>query len=144
MPEDYLSRQESAGFKVGDRVIVTGTAHDHEDGWYNSWPDYMNNSVGKIFTITLMNGRYGIRLNDPHTCSYPYFVLKKIEDFELPDYIKVGAVLVGVGKNNCVVIESIGNNLCKCREHEGLNRKHYDTTYTIYELSEKFRPLKGT
>jgi len=66
-------------FKIGDKVLVTRMAKDHENGWNNSWAPEMNKLVGEISKVTeIGDGGRGIRLEDYFY--YPEFVLEKVSN----------------------------------------------------------------
>ena len=80
MVESYRSRQQRAGFKVGDKVIITRKAATKENGWSNSWVKDMDFYLNKEGTITEISGEVGIRVyfTNKATWQFPYFVLQKI------------------------------------------------------------------
>ena len=75
---DYLAGQVASGLKGGDRVRVTRTAKTHEKGWGDAWVRDMNECVGEVRTIDGEGSRRGFNLTGT-TCSFPYFVLEKVE-----------------------------------------------------------------
>ena len=101
----YAERQdewvETNNIKIGDKVRVTRTATDHENGWSNIWScSEMDKAVNKVYEIVDINGRNGIRLNiGDYCCWFPYFVLEKVEElkFKVGDFVKEkGTEIVGM------------------------------------------------
>jgi hypothetical protein len=74
---DYLTGHKASGIKVGDRVRVTRTAGQGENGWENTWiKEDMNQSVGNVFTIQADSDDRGFTLSDKFNLMYPYFCLE--------------------------------------------------------------------
>ena len=75
----YIKRQESCGLEVNDKVIVTRTAEDLEDGWGNGWVPSMTDAYNskRILTVLEFQEESGVLLSDEFF--YPYFVLEKVE-----------------------------------------------------------------
>ena len=90
----YQERQDAAGFKVGDKVTITRSAADHEDGWRDSWVHQMTTAIGKIGTIARIEGAHGIEIVIPNigplNFHYPYFVLQKVGEATSTDKEKEG------------------------------------------------------
>lgn len=79
----YLLAQEHCGLKVGDWVRVTRKAEHKEGGWGGIWYGYaMNDTINKIGKVCGNPTSWlGIEVIFPDSlsCSYPYFVLEKVE-----------------------------------------------------------------
>ena len=81
--ENYLERQKKAGFKQGDFVKITCAATSDSNGWYNTWTESMNNTIGhygKIISNPDTDIESGILIKvglDKYIYRYPYFVLEK-------------------------------------------------------------------
>ena len=77
--ERYLKLQNASGLKVGDKVKVTRAAKDFEKGWSDFWisPD-MDKFIGKIVTISKINGTFGINFKETDY-NFPFFVLEKVK-----------------------------------------------------------------
>ncbi len=119
----YVELQKQANFHINDTVVVMRIARHGEQEWENTWADVMNLSVGKILTITNILDASGIRLSDSY--AYPYFVLKKVNEYKSPEHIKVGAIVKkGI---SYLVITEINGLECRCRlqDEDELNHKHY-------------------
>lgn len=80
----YEEKQEQwvkkYNIKVGDKVRITKKCDSHENGWDNQWLSEMNDSVGKIGTITSIGSSIFISINNSHNYFYPYHILEKVED----------------------------------------------------------------
>jgi len=87
----YLEQQkkwvEEVGLKIGDKVLIVGTATDEQGGWDNSWANDMDEMVGLVGTVgdaeKESGGKYkpewGILVNTDGTYwYYPFFVLVKV------------------------------------------------------------------
>lgn len=90
--KSYEERQEewieANGIEIGDKVRVLRKAESHEDGWDNVWADSMSQSIGETLVVDSINGDRGIALDGlalEWECSFPYFVLEKVED--QPEYV---------------------------------------------------------
>jgi len=78
---EYEIKQKAAGFKVGDRVKVVMIAHNHENGWDNTWTSMMDKYVGEEGDITFIcSGSKGIHLDSGY--NFPFFVLERVESPE--------------------------------------------------------------
>lgn len=60
----------STKFKVGDRVRVVKQI-DRENGWDNFWVSEMSNSIGRIYTISEINGA-GVYFSDSNSNLYDF------------------------------------------------------------------------
>lgn len=70
--------------KRGDKVRIVREADSHEDGWDNFWTLGMDETVGKVGTVSDILSRSrgcGIEVDVPDVgpSFYPYFVLEKVE-----------------------------------------------------------------
>lgn len=77
-------------FNVGDKVKITRTAKNRENGWHNSWVPDMDKAVGKIGTI-VNRDYYGVQVNIPGVYGhyyYPEFILERVE-FKIGDRVQV-------------------------------------------------------
>ena len=78
----YPELHKASGLKVGDRVRVTRSAENHEDGWENSWY-LMDSFVGGVFTIAKDRGQKGFELSGTEK-DFPCFVLQKVTTMGVP------------------------------------------------------------
>jgi len=74
--DDYLRGHKASGFKVGDRVRVTGTAKSSQRGWRSYWVPYMDVYVGQTLEVTADAKGMGFVLNEGDC--FPYFVLERV------------------------------------------------------------------
>lgn len=81
---EYITGQKESGLKVGDKVRIMRKAHDHENGWNNDWHPDMDEYIGRTGTIKRIADLKGVYI---HGWEFPYFVLKKVVNAELPDYV---------------------------------------------------------
>ena len=75
--------------KRGDKVWIVREADSHEDGWDNFWTLGMDETVGKVGTVSDILSRSrgcGIEVDVPDVgpSFYPYFVLEKVEPRYVP------------------------------------------------------------
>jgi len=87
MSDLYSKKQENCGLKIGDKVKVIKSADKNDNGWENTWVCEMDDMIDRYYKILNFDGSYGVQLRDPrHTRSFhfPYFVLEKDINFELP------------------------------------------------------------
>lgn len=76
----YLERQEASGIKLGDKVEVTESAYDGDNGWDNTWESFMDDFIGQVCKVIAIRGAEGISLCHPNgrdEADFPYFVLRK-------------------------------------------------------------------
>ncbi len=128
----YVELQKQANFHINDTVVVMRIARHGEQEWENTWADVMNLSVGKILTITNILDASGIRLSDSY--AYPYFVLKKVNEYKVPEHIKVGNI---VKKDSAYfIIIEINGNQCQCRKQSEDSLYHLHHTYYDHQLEK--------
>jgi hypothetical protein len=75
----YCKNQRESGFKVGDEVIITRAAGNHEKGWSTAWVDKMNLYIGQKGIIVCDAESHGFSIsfnNKPSKYVFPYFVLE--------------------------------------------------------------------
>lgn len=129
----YAKRQDewckANNIKIGDKVRVTRTAADYENGWGNVWgiPE-MCAAVNKVYEIVDMHARNGIRLLfGKYNCWFPYFVLEKVEEpeFKVGDFVKDKNGRIGI----ICEIESI-------EAYIRFNDLLYDVLYDVSYLDE--------
>lgn len=89
----YLALQKASGLKIGDTVQVIGKVPTRHLGWDNGWTVNMDQTIGKEYVITHINGVYGIGLEGTEA-QFPVYALKfikssdtKIVSFELQGYV---------------------------------------------------------
>lgn len=75
--------------KRGDKVWIVREADSHEDGWDNFWTLGMDETVGKVGTVSDILSRSrgcGIEVDVPDVgpSFYPYFVLEKVKPRYVP------------------------------------------------------------
>lgn len=76
---------ELGKFKVGDKVRVTHKAPGHSNGWFASWADKMDQTIGQLGTVVQADEATGYQVTlyvgeNLHTWWYPSFSLEKVED----------------------------------------------------------------
>lgn len=108
--EDYLAGHKASGLKVGDRVRVIRAAKDYEEGWDNTWTEYMDPIVGTEQSISMDAEAMGFNLKGIGE-SFPHFVLEKVEpappEYNLDDYRPwtpdeaIGQTVSKVGFEHC-------------------------------------------
>ena len=49
--EYYAKQQKAFNAKIGDRVFIFQRCESHENGWNDTWCEYMNSSVGEYGII---------------------------------------------------------------------------------------------
>jgi len=83
--DKYIREQDRCGLKVGNKVKVVRSAEDHEDGWSNTWPEQMDEMIGKELEITKLSF-FGIQLDNRF--SYPFFVLELMPGYPSDKVLK--------------------------------------------------------
>lgn len=99
--------------KIGDKVKVTTSAKDHEQGWNNGWNDQMQEKIGRTLVVDMIYPDQGIHMRTGY--SYPYFVLEKVGDTNkdvLQKVIETSAGNVILAKNNVLTINNYKFNSC--------------------------------
>lgn len=75
--------------KKGDKVRIIRKAESREDGWQTLWNPDMDETVGKVGTVSHISANFrecGIDVDVPDVGEflYPYFVLEKVEQKYVP------------------------------------------------------------
>lgn len=81
--KEYLKRQNTSGFSVGDEVkVIMVPVDSYQDGWAYTINDAMK--IGQTGTVTKID-KHGIRVKIPAIATYdgalyfPYWALEKME-----------------------------------------------------------------
>ena len=132
----YEELQEQSGLKIGDMVVVTRKVSMHEAGWNNSWEYIMDDMVGNKSIIIDIRS-CGILLEDSY--SYPYFVLKRVEENKDIPNLKIGSIFTNDEKY--LIIEKIINHVYECRIKYFGTESHYTEHYYIDNILKDFKKM---
>lgn len=82
--DKYKRLEKLAGFEIGDKVKVVGSAVTSQFGWSNSWDEGMDEHNGKTYTVlSISPAGHGIKLDFCHSrYSFPFFCLELVEKTE--------------------------------------------------------------
>ena len=79
LTEVYAELERNCGLKEGDKVLVTRTAANYENGWSNVWALDMDRAVGNTYVVgSISQYGSGIQLRGVGLW-FPFFVLKLVE-----------------------------------------------------------------
>jgi hypothetical protein len=78
-PSYYAKQQKSFNAHIGDHVFIFQSCESHENGWNDSWLDYMNITIGHTGVITNIDSTGSFQVKTRFlTAWYPYFCLRII------------------------------------------------------------------
>jgi hypothetical protein len=100
--EAYLAGHKACGLKVGDKVRVTRSAENYEQGWNNDWSSGMDDYVNEINEITQDCYVAGFVVGNCY--SFPWFILEKVEDAE--ETIKISDLDFGCQQDHVEILVS--------------------------------------